>query len=212
MIEAWVEQYIGIPFKDRGRTREVMESLAEAGSHGRDTYERLEFLGDRVLGLVVAEMLYRTFNKEDEGAMAKRLAALVRQEGLAHVARSIDLGSHLILSRGEAEGGGRDNAATLADACEAVIGAIYLDGGLDRAEAFVKAHWGPFLDGQRKAPVHPKSALQEVAAVEQDIDGGEAVVGHGFNRQSETHSRPRASAPSRPRNSRAAHRARDRAP
>ena len=107
---------------------------------GQDN-QRLEFLGDRVLGLVVAEMLYRTFGKEDEGAMAKRLAALVRQEGLAHVAHSIDLGSHLILSRGEAEGGGRDNAATLADACEAVIGAIYLDAGLDAARQFVERHW-----------------------------------------------------------------------
>ena len=74
--------------------------------------------------------------------MAKRLAALVRQEGLAHVARSIDLGRHLILSRGEAEGGGRDNAATLADACEAVIGAIYLDAGLDAARQFVRAPLG----------------------------------------------------------------------
>ena len=107
---------------------------------GQDN-QRLEFLGDRVLGLVVAEMLFRTFGEEDEGAMANRLAALVRQEGLAHVARSIDLGSHLILSRGEEEGGGRDNAATLADACEALIGAIYLDAGLEAARQFVERHW-----------------------------------------------------------------------
>jgi ribonuclease-3 len=126
-------------------------------------YERLEFLGDRVLGLVVAEMLYRTFGKEDEGAMAKRLAALVRQEGLAHVARSIDLGSHLILSRGEAEGGGRDNAATLADACEAVIGAIYLDAGLDAARQLVERHWAELIAADSKPPQDAKTALQEWA-------------------------------------------------
>jgi ribonuclease-3 len=116
-----------------------------------------------VLGLVVAEMLYRTFGKEDEGAMAKRLAALVRQEGLAHVARSIDLGSHLILSRGEAEGGGRDNAATLADACESVIGAIYLDAGLDAARQFVERHWAELVAADSKPPQDAKTALQEWA-------------------------------------------------
>jgi ribonuclease-3 len=129
---------------------------------GQDN-QRLEFLGDRVLGLIVAEMLYRTFNKEDEGAMAKRLAALVRQEGLAHVAHAIDLGSHLILSRGEAEGGGRDNAATLADACEAVIGAIYLDAGLDAARQFVERHWSSLIAIDSKPPQDAKTALQEWA-------------------------------------------------
>src|SRR4030095_10372629 len=97
---------------------------------GQDN-QRLEVLRDRGRGLGGAGMLYRPFGKEDEGAMAKRLAALVRQEGLAHVARSIDLGSHLILSRGEAEGGGRDNGATLADACAEVIGATLICAGAD---------------------------------------------------------------------------------
>jgi ribonuclease III len=129
---------------------------------GQDN-QRLEFLGDRVLGLVVAEMLYRTFGKEDEGAMAKRLAALVRQEGLAHVARTIDLGRHLILSRGEADGGGRDNAATLADACEAIIGAIYLDAGLDAARKFVERHWAALLAADEAPPQDAKTALQEWA-------------------------------------------------
>lgn len=129
---------------------------------GQDN-QRLEFLGDRVLGLVVAEMLYRTFGKEDEGAMAKRLAALVRQEGLAHVASSIDLGRHLILSRGEADGGGRDNAATLADACEAIIGAIYLDAGLEAARKFVERHWAGLIAADVSPPQDAKTALQEWA-------------------------------------------------
>jgi ribonuclease-3 len=125
--------------------------------------QRLEFLGDRILGLVIAEMLFRTFPSENEGALAKRLAALVRQEGLARVARSIDLGKYLILSRGEAESGGRDNPASLADACEAVIGAIYLDGGLDPARDFIMRMWSPMMNRDAKPPQDPKTALQEWA-------------------------------------------------
>src|SRR5262245_40082226 len=103
--------------------------------------QRLEFLGDRVLGIVVAEMLFRAFPDEDEGALARRLAALVRQDSLDAIAREIDLGRYLVLSRGEEEGGGRDNPATLADACESVIGALYLDGGLETARRFVEHYW-----------------------------------------------------------------------
>ncbi len=125
--------------------------------------QRLEFLGDRVLGLVIAEMLFRTFAGENEGALAKRLAALVRQEGLARVARSIELGKYLVLSRGEAESGGRDNPASLADACEAVIGAIYLDGGLDPARDFIKRMWSPMMKRDSKPPQDSKTALQEWA-------------------------------------------------
>jgi len=125
--------------------------------------QRLEFLGDRVLGLIVTEMLYRAFPREDEGALAKRLAALVRQDGLAHAARALDLGRHLLLSRGEADSGGRDNPATLADACEALIGAIYLDGGMEPARAFVKRLWQPLMEADIKPPQDAKTALQEWA-------------------------------------------------
>ncbi len=125
--------------------------------------QRLEFLGDRVLGLVIAEMLFRTFPGENEGALAKRLAALVRQDGLARVARSIELGKYLVLSRGEAESGGRDNPASLADACEAVIGAIYLDGGLDPVREFIMRMWSPMMNRDAKPPQDAKTALQEWA-------------------------------------------------
>jgi ribonuclease-3 len=125
--------------------------------------QRLEFLGDRVLGIVIAEMLFHAFPDEDEGALARRLAALVKQDSLDAVAREIDLGRYLALSRGEEDGGGRDNPATLADACESVIGAIYLDGGLEIARSFIERYWRPKMDAEAKPPQDAKTALQEWA-------------------------------------------------
>ncbi len=126
------------------------------------TYERLEFLGDRVLGLVVAHMLFEAFPREAEGALAKRYAVLVRRDTLAEVARRLDLGGCLLLARNEEEAGARRNASLLADACEAVIAALYLDGGLSAAEAFVRRHWRPLLNAGTAPPEDPKTALQEV--------------------------------------------------
>jgi len=125
--------------------------------------QRLEFLGDRVLGLAVSEMLFRSFPEEDEGALARRLAALVRQDSLDAVAREIELGRYLTISRGEEDGGGRENPAILADACEAVIGALYLDGGLEVARAFIERHWQPKMNAEAKPPQDAKTALQEWA-------------------------------------------------
>jgi len=128
-------------------------------------YERLEFLGDRVLGLTIAAWLLERHPDEREGSLAKRHAALVRRESLVAVARSLDLGAHLRLSAGEEEQGGRDNAAILADCCEAVIGALFLDGGLPAAEAMIRERWAPLLmaDGDGDPPEDPKTALQEWA-------------------------------------------------
>lgn len=128
----------------------------------RHGYERLEFLGDRVLGLVVAELLVERFPGEPEGALAKRHTALVRKEALAEAAEAIDLGRHLILSSGEEGSGGRLNQAILADACEAVIAALYLDGGLEPARRFIHQVFGPAVDTPGP-PEDPKTALQEWA-------------------------------------------------
>lgn len=136
-------------------------TLASAGGVSERSYERLEFLGDRVLGLVAADMLLETFPNENEGQLARRHVALVRQEALARIARSIDLGVHLHLARSEEEGGGRNNPATLADACEAVIGALYLDGGLDAARNFIRGAWTPLLTETPAPPQDAKTALQE---------------------------------------------------
>ena len=126
-------------------------------------YERLEFLGDRVLGLVIAEWLLELFPSEAEGALARRHAALVRRETLAQMAGDIGLGAHLLLLSGEAEAGGRDNDAILADACEAVIGALYLDGGLVPARSFIRAAWSAAVVRDEQPPRDPKTTLQEWA-------------------------------------------------
>ncbi len=135
----------------------------QPGSAGRGPYERLEFLGDRVLGLVVAEMLYHRFPHENEGALARRHAALVRREALARVAGEIGLGAALSLSRSEEDTGGRHNIGTLADACEAVLGAIYADGGLEPAGSLIRRLWTPMMAEMTAPPKDAKTALQEWA-------------------------------------------------
>jgi ribonuclease-3 len=126
-------------------------------------YERLEFLGDRVLGLVVADLLYNAFPHEDEGALAKRLAALARKDTLASVATAAGLGAHLVLSKAEAQAGGRQNPTLLSDACEAAIGALYLDGGLAAAAGFIRRYWQPLMAAEARPPQDAKTALQEWA-------------------------------------------------
>jgi ribonuclease-3 len=135
----------------------------QPGSAGRGPYERLEFLGDRVLGLVVAEMLYNRFPGENEGALARRHAALVRRESLARIAQQINLGPALSLSRSEEETGGRNNMGTLADACEAVLGAMYADGGLAPVAALINRLWTPLMAEMAAPPKDAKTALQEWA-------------------------------------------------
>ena len=127
-------------------------------------YERLEFLGDRVLGLIIAEWLLERYPEEREGELARRHTLLVRRETLAAVARAIGLGDHLRLSRGEDDSGGRANLTILGDACEAVIGALYLDGGLEPARAFVRRVWVVLPEAAEPLPVQDaKTRLQEWA-------------------------------------------------
>lgn len=153
---------LGHRFRDRRLLRDALRHPSVTATTEATAYERLEFLGDRVLGLAVAEMLMRRFPSEPEGHLARRFAAHVRREALAEVARSLDLGQHIMLSRGEETGGGRSNAATLADCMEAVIGALYLDGGLEVAAGFIQRHWDARL-AERQPPRDPKTALQEWA-------------------------------------------------
>ncbi len=126
-------------------------------------YERLEFLGDRVLGLAIAEWLLERFPDEPEGALARRHTALVRRETLSRVAAALGLGRYLLLSTGEETAGGRDNAAILADACEAVIGAVHLDGGFDAARRLIRRAWADAVERDGGPPQDPKTALQEWA-------------------------------------------------
>ncbi len=139
-------------------------SAAPLALRGRaTTYERLEFLGDRVLALAVADMLLTRFTTEKEGALAQRHAALVRREALARVARQINLGLCLILSGGEEDAGGRGNPAILADACESVIGALFISAGFEVARNFIRSQWTPLMEEAATPPKDAKTALQEWA-------------------------------------------------
>lgn len=145
------------------RLAELALTHRSAAARGRGTYERLEFLGDRVLALVIADMLYETYASENEGALAKRLVDLVRRETLAEIAGDIGLGPHILLSRGEEESGGRENQTILADVCEALIGALYRDGGLPPAAGFIRRYWGKRMLATVTPPEDAKTTLQEWA-------------------------------------------------
>lgn len=153
LTEALTHPSALVPERGRGRRTKIVK-------HG---YERLEFLGDRVLGLVVAEMLWRRFADEPEGMLTRRLTHLVRRETLARVAAAISLGDYLIFSRAERASGAAANPAILADASEALIAAIYLDGGFVAAAGFVRRFWEPLIVAMNGPPRDPKTALQEWA-------------------------------------------------
>ncbi|MEO1599451.1 MAG: ribonuclease III [Pseudomonadota bacterium] len=134
-----------------------------AASPARPDNQRLEFLGDRVLGLVIAEALVKAHPDETEGGLAPRFNALVRRETLAEIATEIGLGDHLRLGRSEATSGGRRKAAILADAMEAVIAAVYLDAGMEAAREVILRHWDNRMASQDTAPRDAKTRLQEWA-------------------------------------------------
>jgi len=166
-----LSKIIGYGFACRELLQEALThpSALVANRRGRSrkpvkrSYERLEFLGDRVLGLVVADLLWRRFEDEPECDLTRRLTHLVRREALARVAEAIELGPHLVLSRAEAAAGAAGNPGILADACEALIAAIFVDGGLAAASSFVRRFWEPLIEEMEEPPRDPKTTLQEWA-------------------------------------------------
>jgi ribonuclease-3 len=126
-------------------------------------YERLEFLGDRVLGLVIAELLLERFPADDEGALSKRSVALVRKEALLDVAREIEIGAAINLAPGAGRAYERHKETASADGVEALIGAIFRDGGYKAASGFVRHWWKPLLNRYEAPPKDPKTTLQEWA-------------------------------------------------
>ena len=138
-------------------------SVSSTTSYVGGDYERLEFLGDRVLGLVIAEMLFHRFPEEAEGKLARRHAQLVRKETLASVAGEIRLGDLMRLEMGGSELIGRNNPSLLSDACEAVIAALYLDGGLDVVKRFIADNWQHRIEADLAPPSDSKTRLQEWA-------------------------------------------------
>jgi ribonuclease-3 len=160
-LSDWIEQALG----HRPADIAPFERALTHGSQAAANYERLEFLGDRVLGLAMAEWLFTLFPNEPEGALSKRLNTLVTGAVCADVARSLGVAEHLKLGKQARDDGARDSDNVLGDVMEALIGALYLDAGLDAARAAVRTVWGDRVRTQGSAaPQHPKSALQEWAA------------------------------------------------
>ena len=164
-VVAALEAAIGHVFADRAILDQALTHIsAVAGSSGRvASYQRLEFLGDRVLGLVVADMLFRAFPDDMEGALAQRLSELVRKETCAQVAQEWGIGAHLRLGTGEGHSGGRKRMTILGDACEALIGAVFLDAGFEAARSVVESAWSARLEGFARPPRDAKTTLQEWA-------------------------------------------------
>jgi ribonuclease III len=160
-----LEERIGYRFKDAALLDSALSHISSLkGSRNRaGSYQRLEFLGDHVLGLVISDMLFRAFPKADEGELSRRLADLVRKETCADMARAIDLGAAIRLGSSEANAGGRKRPAILADVCEALIGAVYLDGGFTAAEGLVGRLWEQRLRTPAQPLRDPKTVLQEWA-------------------------------------------------
>ncbi|MFM7029008.1 MAG: ribonuclease III [Chakrabartia sp.] len=157
---AWITETFGVAPKDEALYARALTH----GSHGADTYERLEFLGDRVLGLVVADWIYARFPQDSEGQLSPRFNNLVSGETCAEVGRAIGLAARLKLGKQAMDDGAYDSDNVLGDAVEALIGAVFLEHGLEAARRFIQSRWEPLLNVQRSARRHPKSELQEWAA------------------------------------------------
>lgn len=199
-----VERIIGYEFKDKS----LLElALTHASTATGKTYERLEFLGDRVLGMAVADTLYNKFPEEPEGDLARRLSALVQGETLAQIAREYALGDFIQLSEAERNSGGADNDHILADIVEAILGALYLDADYQTCQKVVSHLWGDRFYEMTQPPQHPKTRVQEwvqskalglpsyeivgqsgpdhapVFEVRLSVDGYDAVTARGRSRQ-----------------------------
>jgi ribonuclease-3 len=158
-----LEGRLGHVFVDPALVERALSHVSAPSAARGASYQRLEFLGDRVLGLVVSEMLYEAYPDATEGELSVRLARLVRRETCAEVAEAWDVGPHVVMGAGEARGGGRRKAAILGDVAEALIGAVFIDAGFAAARALVRRGW----DARMRADAAPiqdaKTAVQEWA-------------------------------------------------
>jgi len=198
-----LEAKLGHVFKD---AELLKRALTHASADTVRSNERLEFLGDRVLGLIAAQKLHALYPEDSEGALALKFNSLARQEACAKAAEAAGLGEHLILAKSELGSGGRGKPAILACACEAVIAALYLDGGLEPARAFVEKYWAEAFASLSHDMRDPKTMLQEWAQargtgpqyrhigregpdhaplfrVEVSVKGGEPVTGEGRSKR-----------------------------
>lgn len=156
---AALSRIIGYKPQDAGH---FIQALTH-GSSGKADYQRLEFLGDRVLGLTIAAELFARYPEASEGELSSRFNALVSGEACAAVARALDLPALVELGAQAVGDGGRNSENIAADVMEAVIGALFLDKGIEAARTFILTHWNAMIAGQTATPKHPKAALQEWA-------------------------------------------------
>ena len=159
-VAAFVRDALGHDPKDLA----LFELALTHSSLGGGSYERLEFLGDRVLGMVIARALYERYPSEPEGNLSKRYNALVDRETCAENGREIGVPALIRLGKQAREDRASQSDNVVGDVVEALIGALFLDGGMEAAERLILKLWEPDLSNQRRAPQHPKSALQELAA------------------------------------------------
>jgi ribonuclease III len=157
---AWAEATLGHRFADAA----LVERALTHKSLGADNYERLEFLGDRILGAVIASWLFDRHTSESEGQLTRRFATLVSRETCAQVARALGVPAHVRLGSQARADGGTDSDNILGDVVEALIGALYVDGGVAPAEAFIQRAWQSRVGSAERVLKHPKSSLQEWAA------------------------------------------------
>ncbi len=163
-----LEANLGHEFHDQALLK---RALTHASANAKNSNERLEFLGDRVLGLVIAENLHTLFPDDTEGALALKLNALVRKEACAAAAEAAGLADHLILANSEAISGGRKKAVILAGTCEAIIAALYLDGGMAPSRAFIERYWADQFAALNDDMRDAKTALQEWAQARKGSGG-----------------------------------------
>jgi len=158
-----LQRALGHKFRDKALLRQALTHASARADEPVEDNERLEFLGDRVLGLGVSELLYEVDPEASEGDLARLFNRLVQREACAEVAADMKLGDYLFLSGSEITSGGRAKLGILADACEAVLGAVFLDAGFDAAREVVRKFWAPRISAGLEQTRDPKTALQEWA-------------------------------------------------
>ena len=164
----------------------LFERALTHSSATRDSYERLEFLGDRVIGLIMARWLYERFANEPEGKLSRRYNELVARPTCGEIGRELGLPALIRLGKQAREDGANWSDNVVGDVVEALVGALLLDGGLNAADQFVRRAWAAYVESQGRAPTHPKSALQELAAAK-----NLAAPEYELERKSGAHHAPR---------------------
>lgn len=155
-----IEKLLGYDFNDKSLLETALTHSSVAGAHIYSN-ERLEFLGDRVLGIAVANILYHKFEAEDEGRLARRFAGLTSRDALAEIAGKIEIDKFVETSPADEDASNRGRQSLLADTLEAILGAMFLDGGLEVATDFISVNWADMIDGHIKPPKDAKTTLQE---------------------------------------------------